>query len=371
MDSVTIGLVRGLLATGRSAVAVMVTLACVGVRCSLEAQATRVGDLTIHDGEMPVRLVGYGLVVGLEGTGDRAFGGFLGGMTVRTVANLLRNLGVDVPEQMIRTRNAAAVLVTAESSPYTRRGARFDVSVASLGDATSLRGGQLWQTPLLGSVGGPPVAVAQGNIAIASSVRARQGGPPETSALLTDGAVALTDLAINAEGPPSRLIMREPNLATAQRIAESVNTAIGPGVATVQDPGAITLQLPAENPLAALVAIDDIEVTPDAAPRIVIDALTGAVAAGGDITVGPAVVSHDWLTLTIVSPELATTLPADSTTGAAAASPPPGAVRVESGVSVQALAEALHSIGATAEVIGSVFRSLRTVGALRAEVLIR
>jgi flagellar P-ring protein precursor FlgI len=349
----------------------MLALLWMGARDSLAAQSTRVGDLTIHDGEMPVRLVGYGLVVGLEGTGDRSFGGLMGGMTVRTVANLLRNLGIEVPEQMIRTRNAAAVLVTAETSQYTRRGGRFDVSVASLGDATSLRGGQLWQTPLLGSVGGAPVAVAQGNIAVSAAGRSRLDGPAETSTVLTDGAVALADLSSAAEAPPSRLIMREPNLATAQRIAESVNTALGPGVAIVQDPGAIALQLPAEEPFATLVAIDAIEVTPDAVPRIVVDAQSGAVAAGGNITVGPAVVSYDWLTLTIASAEPGLLAPGDSASAAAAGLLPPGAVRAEPGVRVQALAEALHSVGATAEVIGAVFQSLRAVGAIHAEVLVR
>jgi len=332
------------------------------------AQTTRVRDLTTHEGEVPVRLVGYGLVVGLEGTGDRVFGGILGGMTVRTVANLLRNLGIEVPEQMIRTRNAAAVLVTAEASPYTRRGGRFDVSVASLGDATSLRGGQLWQTPLLASVGGAPVAVAQGNVAMPGSGRRRADGPAETSTVLTDGAVALADMTEGPVAPPSRLLLREPDLATAQRIAESVNGAVGPGTATVQDAGAVALQLPPDEALASLVTIGELEVAPSLVPRVVIDAQSGAVAVGGEIAVGPAVVSHDWLTLTVS----AEPLPVPSDPAAAAADlPPPGAVRAQSGVSVQSLAEALHSVGATAEVIGAVFRSLRTVGAIHAEVLVR
>ncbi|MEQ1856947.1 MAG: flagellar basal body P-ring protein FlgI [Longimicrobiales bacterium] len=351
----------------RLVIAALALLFGFGAR-SAHAQTARVRDLTITDGEAPVRLVGYGLVVGLEGTGDRVFGGILGGMTVRTVANLLRNLGIEVPEQMIRTRNAAAVLVTAEASPYTRRGGRFDVSVASLGDATSLRGGQLWQTPLLASVGGAPMAFAQGNIAISASGRLRADGPTETSAVLTSAAVALSDMT---EGPiptPNRLLLREPDLATAQRIAESVNTAVGPGAATVQDPGAIALTLPQDDPLASLVAIGELEITPSLVPRVVIDGQSGAVAAGGDISVGPAVVSHDWLTLTISPPTDPLTAAADSASGAVLA---PGAVRAEAGVRVQALAEALHSVGATAEVIGAVFRSLRTVGAIHAEVLIR
>jgi flagellar P-ring protein precursor FlgI len=355
---------------GRLRLAGSVTLAlAVALARPAEGQTTRIRDLTTPEGEVPVRLVGYGLVVGLEGTGDRVFGGFLGGMTVRTVANLLRNLGIEVPEQMIRTRNAAAVLVTAEASPYTRRGGRFDVSVASLGDATSLRGGQLWQTPLLASVGGAPVAVAQGNLAVSASGRLRADGPAETSAVLSGAAVALADMSEGSAAPPTRLLLREPDLATAQRIAESVNAAVGAGAATVEDPGAIALQLPPDNALASLVAIGDLEVTPSVTPRVVIDAQSGAVAAGGEIAVGPAVVSHDWLTLTISPEPLPAAVPGDSTTLAGVL--PPGAVRAAPGVSVQSLAEALHSVGATAEVIGAVFRSLRTVGAIRAEVVVR
>ena len=357
----------------RRVAALVASLAGFVVVADAAAQTTRVRDLTISEGEVPVRMVGYGLVVGLESTGDRVFGGTRGGMTVRSVANLLRNVGIEVPERVIRTRNAAAVLVIAEASPYTRRGGRFDVSVASLGDATSLRGGQLWQTPLQASVGGPPLAVAQGNIVIAGSGVGERGGPVETSAVLTDAAVAVSDLSPGTLGPPSRLLMREPDLATAQRVADAINGGLGDGVATVEDPGAIALQLPANDPFASLVALGDLEVTPDAFARVVIDAQSGAVAAGGDISVGAAVVSHEWLTLTIAAPDTPSPIgpadPAQQTAGAGLL--PPGAVRAEPGVRVQSLAEALHAVGATADVIGAVFRSLHSVGAIRAEVEVR
>jgi flagellar P-ring protein precursor FlgI len=338
------------------------------------AQTAKVRDLTISEGEMPVRLVGYGLVVGLDGTGDRAFGGREGSMTVRSVANLLRNLGIEVPERVIRTRNAAAVLVTSEASAYTRRGGRFDINVASLGDATSLRGGQLWQTPLLASVGGTPMAVAQGNILFTGPARASRGEHVETSAVLTDGAVAVSDFGgQGAAAPPGRLLLRRPDLATAQSITLAINATLGGDVAAVEDPGSIALQLPADDPITALVALGDIDVTPTGTPRVVIDAQSGAVAAGGDISVGMAVVSHEWLTLTIAPPDV----PAPAgplgpgAGGVAQAVLPPGAVRAEPGIRVQSLAEALHAVGATAEVIGAVFRSLRSVGALQAEVIIR
>ena len=113
-----------------------------------DAQTTRVRDLTVQGGDVPVRLVGYGLVSGLDGSGDRVSGTSTAGHTVRSIANLLRRFNVEVPENMLRTRNVAAVLVTSEVSPYLRPGGRFDVHVSSIGDATSLRGGVLWITPL-------------------------------------------------------------------------------------------------------------------------------------------------------------------------------------------------------------------------------
>ncbi len=330
---------------------------------AVEAQAPRVRDLTIPEGEIPVQLVGYGLVTGLDGTGDRVFGNREGNMTVRSIANLLRNMGVEVPEYVLRARNSAAVIVTAEASPYARPGGRFDVHVGSLGDATSLRGGVLLQTPMVGSVGGPPLALADGVIVLPSRMDNRRD-LVETSARLTDGGVVMAPIGQPPEGPPSRLHLRDPNLATAQLIAEAINAGLGGDVATVEDPGSVALQLPADDPYRALVSLGDLPVTPDVAPRVVVDARSGIVATGGDITVGAGVVSHDWLTVTIGQPE-----------PAAAGDPnavlPPGAVRVEPGVQVQSLAEALHAVGATAEVIGQVFRSLRDAGALHAEVVVR
>lgn len=356
-----------------SAVGFAVLTLCV-VTAELSGQAVRVRDVTIQEGEIPVRLVGYGLVTGLGGTGDRVFGSREGNMTVRSIANLLRNMGIEVPEYVIRSRNVAAVLVTAEASPYTRPGGQFDVRVASLGDASSLRGGVLWQTPLVGTVGGPTVAVAEGPILLPSRADNRRD-LVETSARLTDAAVAVAPLGNTPAGPPQRLLIRNPDLATAQRVADVINATLGADVATVEDPGAVALQLPADNPLGAMVQLGDLTITPAQTPRVVVDAASGVVAAGGDITVGTAVVSHDWLTLTVAPPDpnapAAPNVPADPNAAPAAQLLPPGAVRAETGVQVQSLAEALHAVGATAEVIGAVFRSLRAAGALYAEVEVR
>ncbi len=319
---------------------------------------TRIKDLTVIEGDVPVRLVGYGLVVGLDGTGDRAIGTSIGGgATVRSVANLLRNLGVDVPENVIRTRNAAAVLVTAEVSSYLRRGNRFDVSVASLGDATSLRGGQLWVTPLVGELQGRPIATAQGSVVL-SQGNIDGARVVENSGLLPQGGVAVADLASFGLANVSRLVLNRPDLTTAQRIAETISATLGDGAAQVEDPGSVGVQLPADqDPATVLAQLGELEVTPDAAAQVVIDARDGTVAAGGPLQVGPGVVSHGYLTLSV---------------GSENQNPPAeGSVRMDPGVSVQDVAEALHAVGATPESIAAVFESLNRVGALRAQVVVR
>lgn len=333
----------------------LLTLGAPGLNAQM---STRIKDLTVLEGDVPVRLVGYGLVVGLDGTGDRAVGTSQGGgATVRSVANLLRNLGVDVPESVIRTRNAAAVLVTAEVSSYLRRGNRFDVAVASLGDATSLRGGQLWVTPLVGELQGQPIATAQGSVML-SQGNLDGARAVETSGRLPQGGVAVADLASLGLANVGRLLLHRPDLTTAQRIAETIAASLGEGAARVEDPGAVAVQLPAgEDPAAVLAALGDLEVTPDAVAQVVIDARDGTVAAGGPLLVGPGVVSHGYLTLTV---------------GSESGDPPPqGAVRMDPGVRVQDVAEALHAVGATPESIAAVFESLHQVGALRARVVVR
>ena len=166
------------------------------------AQEIRISDLTIQESSVPVRLMGYGLVVGLDGTGDRPAGGESGGQTVQSVANLLRRFDVDVPNEVLRTRNVAAVLVTAEVSPYLRAGGRFEVHVSSLGDARSVRGGVLWMTPLMTDVGGEPVATAQGSLLVSDGGTARGSYTIETTARIPSGGLLEGNSAPRPTSPP-------------------------------------------------------------------------------------------------------------------------------------------------------------------------
>ncbi|HEY0970384.1 MAG TPA: flagellar basal body P-ring protein FlgI [Gemmatimonadales bacterium] len=331
------------------------------------AAQSRIKDLVIADATVPVRLVGYGLVTGLDGTGDLSIGGRSGGQTVQSVVNLLRRFDIEVPPAMLRTRNVAAVLVTAEVSPFLRPGGRFEVQVSSLGDARSLRGGVLWMTPLQPDVGADPVATAQGPVLLSDGDDDRNGRLVATAARIPQGGLLEQALPRPAVVASNTLLLREPDLATATRIAAAIDGAFGAGVARVDDPGAVTLALPANaegGPAVALARIGELMVTPDRAARIVVDVRDGTVVAGGDMTVGPAVVSHAGITLTIV--------PANG--GMATEADPRdlrGEVRVPAGASVQQVAAALHAAQSTPREIAAIFASLREVGALSAEVVVR
>ncbi|MEO7218664.1 MAG: flagellar basal body P-ring protein FlgI [Gemmatimonadaceae bacterium] len=341
------------------------------------AQSTRIRDITIADGSTPVRLLGYGIVVGLDGTGDRGVGGRQGGQTVQSVANLLRRFDIQIPAEVLRTRNAAAVLVTAEVSPYLRAGGKFDITISSLGDARSLRGGTLWMTPLVTDAGAQSVATAQGSLVMSDgNINSRDFNTVETSGRIPSGGLLEGSVTTESFANSSRLLLKEPDIGTATKIAAAINQSIGANTAKVEDPGSVALTIPATGDRSAtIVKIQDLKVIPDRANRLVIDGRDGTVVAGGDITVGEAVVSHGGITLTIGA--TAGTTPGAGSPASPQAGPPGGgalgtqAVRVASGASVQAVASALQAVQTTPSEIAAIFESLREVGALSAEVTIR
>lgn len=321
----------------------------------------KIRDLTSAEGALPVRLVGYGLAVGLDGTGDRAIGGQTAGPTIQSVINILRRFNIEVPADLIRMRNVAAVLVTAEVSPYLRAGGRFEVNVASMGDARSLRGGTLYMTPLVADASGSPLASAQGSLLVSDGGATTRYMPShETSARIPTGGVLEADLPRPAIVATSRLLLREPDLGTATRIAIAINATYGEKTATVEDEGSVIVTLPdsVQKP-TALARIRDLAVKPESRPRLIIDGKDGTVVAGGEMIVGPATVSHGAITLAIG------TETANDTT------PIPGSVRLPAGIPVQRVASALHAVRTPPNEIAAIFAALREVGAITAEVIVR
>jgi flagellar P-ring protein precursor FlgI len=321
------------------------------------AAPARVSELTRHVGDIPRRIVGYGIVTGLDGTGDRSFGrGSAGSPSVRSVANLLRRFQIEVPAEQLRLRDVAAVLVTAEVSPWLRPGGRFDVEVSALGDATSLRGGTLWITPLVTDPGEPAIATAQGSLLVTSD---REGGSVAFARTnrgrILSGGVLEVDQPVPAADP--RLLMQEPDLRTASLVAAAIDSAFGAGTATLEDAGSLVLKVPTGiAPALWLAAVDTVQVLPPEVARVVIDARDGTVVAGGALRVTAAVVSRGGVTLQI---------------GGAGGAPSEGLVRMPADASVQEVAAGLHAAGARGPEIAAVFESLRSAGALRAQVVVR
>lgn len=341
-------------------VAAILVILVAGSTAPAIAQTVQIRELVRMDYDVPTRLVGYGIVVGVDGTGDRSVSQLGGGQTVRSIANLLRQLDIEIPPEALRTRNAAAVLVTAEISPYLRPGGRFNIQVASLGDATSLRGGVLWMTPLISRVDGPTIATAQGSIVLSDGRFGSGASGVETSGRIPEGGVLDTEPEAPAFAELDRLVLREPDLMTAQQIVDAITASIGPGTAVVEDPGSIRLTMPAGDPAARALTLSQIQVLtvlPNRAPRVVIDGRDGTVVAGGGITVGPAVVSYGGLTLAI-----------DATPPAGTGQ---GGLRLPAGASIQDVAAALYAVGATPTTLAAVFEALREVGALTADLIVR
>ena len=325
----------------------------------LTAQDIRVRDLTIEDKAIPVRLMGYGLVVGLDGTGDRASGGKQGGMTVNSVVNLLRRFGVQLPLEALKTKNVAAVLVTAEVSPYLRAGGRFEIHVSSVGDARSLRGGVLWMTPMQSDVGSDPVATAQGAVLMADMGGKSGSSSIENSARIPSGGLLEADLPRPQFAASNSLLLRDPDVTMASRIATAINKELGDGTASVDDPGSISLKFKdqKEDHAAALARVQDLRVQSQHIARLIIDGRDGTIIAGGELTVGEATVSHGGITITVG---------ASDTTAAA-----PGNLRMAAGTPVTRVAAALHAIQAPPSQIAAIFESLRAIGAIAAEVVVR
>ncbi len=368
----------------------LLTLLTLLLPVALKGQDARVRDLTVEDKAVPVRLMGYGLVVGLDNSGDRVTGSKNGGMTVNSVVNLLRRFNIEVPAEVMRMRNVAAVLVTAEVSPYLRPGGKFDVSIASVGDARSLRGGVLWTTPLLADVGGASMASAQGPILTSDSHgggTARMSYSMENAARIPTGGLLEQDLPRPKFNDAARLVLREPDISTATSIAMSINKELGDGSAKVEDPGAIALTLKPDGKTdrAALFSrIQDLKVRVSRTARLVIDARDGTIVAGGDIAVGDAVVSHGGFTVSVglveavdssaVAPRDSTksdSTGADSTKSRLRAPLVPGDVRIATGTSATHIAAALHAMKASSYDIAAIFEGLRGAGAITAEVVIR
>lgn len=344
--------------------------------------ATRLKELVSLEGVRENQLIGYGLVVGLNGTGDRKQTVF----SVQSLTNLLQQMGVSVPSTAIRVLNTAAVMVTASLPAFGQPGTHLDVTAAAIGDATNLQGGLLLLTTLKG-VDGQVYAVAQGAVVTGGFV-AGKGGNSQTVNHPTVGRVpggASIERVSPAVAPNGKLKLqlRQPDFTTALRVSEVVNKKFAmDGVAALAKPESsalIAVNIPAEysaRVIEFISGIENLEVEADRTARVIINERTGTVVMGKQVRVSPVAIMHGNLTVEIQT-KLDVSQPAPFSQGKTTVTPDVETKATEQraknlvlkeGATVEGLVHALGSIGSTPRDIIAILQSLRAAGALEAEI---
>jgi len=342
------------------------------------ARGARIKDLADVSGMRTNQLVGYGLVVGLSGTGDKTGSSF----TVQSIFNMLDKMGVRVDKATLKPKNVAAVMVTAQMPVSAKPGGRLNVTVSSLGDATSLLGGVLLVTPLKG-VDGNIYAIAQGSLLV-GGVSAQGAGASvskniTTVGLIPGGANVERAVAFSFNNQSSlTLTLRTPDFSTATRMAKRINEVSGSAMATTLDAGTVRLAVSGTNQgnLAQLMAsIENIEVTPDARARVVVDEKTGTVVLGQNVQISPVAVTHGNLQIQVQeSADVSQPLPFSN--GRTVVTPQTNIgvneenrkLKMIEGATLQELVEGLNALGATPRDLISILRTLQASGALAADL---
>jgi flagellar P-ring protein precursor FlgI len=342
------------------------------------ARATRVKELADVVGVRENALYGYGLVVGLAGTGDSERVLF----TSQSMAGMLGRLGIRVEPGDVRSRNVAAVMVTARLPPFARPGTRLDVAVASIGNARSLSGGMLLVTPLTGG-DGRVYAVGQGPVQVAGFDSGSQGANvtknTPTSGRVPGGATVERSVGFTLGAGPLTLALRHPDLTTASRIAAAVNGKLGAGTARAIDPAAVELTLPEPrkaDPVGFLAEVERLEVQADQRPRVVVSERTGTLVAGEGVKLRPVAVAHGGLQVRVQrepmvsqpAPFGAGTTVVTSADQMEATEADGGAVALPATSTVADLAKALNVLGAAPRDLIAVLQAIQAVGALDGEL---
>ncbi|MCG3269090.1 flagellar basal body P-ring protein FlgI [Yoonia sp. I 8.24] len=349
-----------------------------------DAAPIRIKDLVEFDGVRSNDLVGYGLVVGLNGTGD---GLRNAPFTEEILSNVLERLGVNVTGEQFRPKNVAAVIVTASLPPFARAGSPIDVTVSAIGDANSLLGGTLIMTPL-NAADGDIYAVAQGTIiaggasATGDGASVVQGVP--TAGVIPSGATVEREVAFDFAGMNTlRLALRTPDFTTAGRIEQAINQNFDSGVAVMLDAGTVELNITATrmaSPAHALGRIENILVEPERRARVVVDQRSGTIVMGEDVRISRVAVSQGNLTLRIQEAPIVSqpnpfspgdTVVVPRTNAAIVDEPGIGLAEVSEGTSLSEVVAGLNALGVAPRDMIDILKSIKASGALHAEFIVR
>lgn len=348
---------------------------------SAYAKAEQVRDLAAFAGVRDNQLVGYGLVVGLDGTGDQTM---QAPFTGQSLNNMLSQLGITVPPGTnMQLRNIAAVMVTADMPPFSRPGQRLDVVVSSVGNARSLRGGTLLMTPLKGA-DGDVYALAQGNLLINGASAQSAGSSVQTShqasGRIAGGAMVeqTVPLALGDRNGVLELHLNSADFGTVERMVNAINAEFDYPVASALNGGVISLNGPtnANSRVNFMARVESVQVSPmPASPRVVLNSRTGSIVLNGAVTLRRAAVAHGGLSITIDT-AFGVSQPAPFGDGETTVVPDSdisidedeGTLHVVEGASLLDVVDALNALGATPNDLMSILEALKAAGSLRAEL---
>tara|TARA_Y100001936_G_scaffold194265_1_gene194097 strand:+ start:39107 stop:40279 length:1173 start_codon:yes stop_codon:yes gene_type:complete len=343
--------------------------------------SSRIKDIIDFEGIRDNLLVGYGLVVGLNGSGDDLTNS---AFTKQSLVGMLERLGVNTRDVTLKTKNVAAVMVTATLPSFSRQGTRIDVSVSALGDASSLLGGTLLVTPMVGA-DGEVYAVAQGQTAIggfsASGKAASVTKNIPTSGRIANGAIVEREIKFDMRNlTKARLSLRNPDLTTARRVASAINRFLKRPAAETTDPGTIMLKVPKKYPggvIALLTDIEQIRVAPDQLARVVVDEQNGIIVIGENVRISTLAIAQGNLTIKVTeTPQVSqpnafantgTTQNVDRT-GIDISEEKSSLAMLPTGVSLQELVNGLNTLGVGPRDMISILQTIKASGALQAEI---
>ncbi len=346
--------------------------------------AARIKDLVAIEGARDNQLVGYGIVTGLSGDGDSSTSFF----TVQSVANALQRFGVNIPATVVKSKNVAAVMITADIPAFLKPGQRIDVTVSSIGDAKSLEGGVLLQTPLLGA-DEIVYAVAQGPVAVGGFLGG-VGGPGgatvqknhPTVGMISGGAIVEREIAARlVDSGELRLLLLNPDFTSAARMAEAINKSY-PEMALAADSTAVRVRVPSffeGREVEFVSALGGLEVVPDTPARIIINERTGTIVATSKVRISTVAVSHGALTISIASSLGASQPGPFAERGETVVLPSTqtdvkevqgGFTVIEEFPTIEEVTGALNALGVSTREMMSIFQAMKRAGALQAELII-
>ena len=347
-----------------------------------EAFATsRIKDIADFEGVRDNQLIGYGLVVGLNGTGDNIKSV---DFTKESLISMLDKIGINAREGQLKAKNVAAVMVTANLPAFARQGSRIDVMVSALGDAKNLQGGTLLATPMQGA-DGEIYAVAQGQIAVgAVSARGTNAsvvkGVP-TAGRIASGAIVENEIPFDLDSLKTiRIALRNPDFTTSRRVADAINAMLGTTAAQALDPATISLDIPKKYQgkiVDLMTRVEQLQVQPDQLARVVIDESSGIVVIGKDVKINRLAIAQGNLTIKITDiPFVSQPLPFSNGTTVSGVTTAININEgidakltvVNTGVNLQELVDGLNALGVTPRDLISILQAIKASGALQAEI---